>query len=42
MPAKASRYDGLIHGFFGLGPIVPAADAAVDEAGEALRQALHD
>ena len=42
VPAKASRYDGLIHGFFGMGPIVPAAHAAVDEAGEALRQALHD
>jgi acetyl esterase len=40
--AKASRYDGLIHGFFGMGAIVPAADAAVDEAGEALRGALHD
>jgi acetyl esterase len=42
VPAKASRYDGLIHGFFGMGPLVPAADAAVDEAGAALRAALHD
>lgn len=42
VPAKASRYDGLIHGFFGMGPIVPAANAAVDEAGDALRDALHD
>ena len=42
VPAKASRYDGLIHGFFGMGPIVPAANAAVDEAGAALRDALHD
>lgn len=42
VPAKASRYDGLIHGFFGMGPLVPAADAAVDEAGAALRSALHD
>jgi acetyl esterase len=40
--ATASRYDGLIHGFFGMGAVVPAADAAVDEAGEALRRALHD
>jgi acetyl esterase len=39
--ATASRYDGLIHGFFGMGAIVPAADAAVDEAGAALRRALH-
>jgi acetyl esterase len=42
VPAKATRYEGLIHGFFGLGPIVPAANAAVDEAGAALREALHD
>jgi acetyl esterase/lipase len=42
VPAKASRYDGLIHGFFGMGPIVPAANAAVEEAGAALRDALHD
>jgi acetyl esterase len=42
VPAKASRYDGLIHGFFGMGALVPAANAAVDEAGAALRDALHD
>jgi acetyl esterase len=42
VPAKATRYDGLIHGFLGMGPVVPAANAAVDEAGAALREALHD
>ncbi len=42
VPAKATRYDGLIHGFFGMGPLVPAAQPAVDEAGAALRAALHD
>jgi acetyl esterase/lipase len=42
VPAKAIRYDGLIHGFFGMGALVPAANAAVDEAGAALRDALHD
>jgi acetyl esterase len=42
VPAKATRYDGLIHGFFGMGPAVPAAFEAVDEAGTALREALHD
>ena len=42
VPAKASRHDGLIHGFFGMGPVVSAANAAVDEAGAALREALHD
>jgi acetyl esterase len=41
VPAKASRYDGLIHGFFGMGPLVPKANEAVDEAGAALRAALH-
>ena len=42
VPAKASRYDGQIHGFFGMGALVPAANGAVDEAGAALREALHD
>jgi len=42
VPAKATRYAGLIHGFFGMGPLVPAANAAVEEAGAALRSALHD
>jgi acetyl esterase len=40
--AKATRYDGLIHGFFGMGALVPAANGAVDEAGAALHDALHD
>ena len=38
--AKATRYDGMIHGFFGLGMVVPAAWPAVDEAGAALRAAF--
>jgi acetyl esterase len=38
--ARASRYDGMIHGFFGLAPFVTAASPAVDEAGAALRAAL--
>jgi acetyl esterase len=42
VPAKASRYDGMIHGFFGMGAIVPAANAAVDEAGAALADAFRD
>jgi acetyl esterase len=42
VPAKATRYDGLVHGFFGMGALVPAALPAVDEAGAALRDALHD
>jgi acetyl esterase len=42
VPAKATRYDGLVHGFFGMGALVPAALPAVDEAGAALHDALHD
>ena len=40
VPATSSRYDGMIHGFFGLTPFIPAARPAVDEAGAALRAAL--
>jgi acetyl esterase len=38
--ARASRYDGLVHGFFGLDAIVPATTAAMEEATAALRNAL--
>jgi acetyl esterase len=38
--ARASRYDGMIHGFFGLDAIVPAAAPAMEEAASALRNAL--
>ena len=41
VPATVTRYDGMVHGFFGFGAIVPAALPAVDEAGGALRAALH-
>jgi acetyl esterase len=40
VPATVTRYDGLIHGFFGMGSIIPAARPAVEEAGAALRAAL--
>jgi acetyl esterase len=40
VPATVTRYDGLIHGFFGMGAFIPAARPAVDEAGAALRAAL--
>ncbi|WP_242454281.1 alpha/beta hydrolase [Bailinhaonella thermotolerans] len=36
----ATRYDGLFHGFFGMGAILPAARRATDEACAALRAAL--
>jgi acetyl esterase len=38
--AMATRYDGVIHGFFSMGDIVPEGKAAIDEAAEALRTAL--
>ena len=38
--ARASRYDGLIHGFFGLEAVIPAAAPAMEEAAAALRVAL--
>src|SRR5438270_2207008 len=38
--ARASRYDGMIHGFFGLEAIVPASAAAMEEAAAALKNAL--
>jgi acetyl esterase/lipase len=40
VPVVASRYDGVIHGFFSMGDMIPEGKAAVDEAGEALRRAL--
>ena len=38
--AKVSRYDGMIHGFFGMGAMVEAARPATAEAADALRRAL--
>ncbi|MDX1382238.1 MAG: alpha/beta hydrolase [Thermoanaerobaculia bacterium] len=34
------RYDGLVHAFFQLGPLSPAAQAAIDETCEHLRRAM--
>ena len=36
----ATRYDGMIHGFFSMGAVVDKGQMAVDEASEALRSAL--
>ncbi len=36
----ARRYDGLIHGFFGLGPVSPGSAAAARELCAALRELL--
>jgi acetyl esterase len=35
--ARSSRYDGMIHGFFGLDAIIPAAAPAMEEAVGALK-----
>src|SRR3954470_17537717 len=35
--ARSSRYDGMIHGFFGLEAVVPASAAAMEEATAALK-----
>ena len=38
--ATTSRYDGMIHGFFGMGAMIDGAKPAVDEAAAALKLAL--
>ncbi len=39
--ATATRYDGMIHGFFGMDLVLKSADEAVLEAGTALHSALY-
>ncbi|MBV8305437.1 MAG: alpha/beta hydrolase [Acidimicrobiia bacterium] len=34
--ARSSRYDGMVHGFFGLEAVIPAAAPAMEEAAAAL------
>lgn len=41
VPVAARRFDGLVHGFFGMGVHVPAAQAAVEETCSAFRALLH-
>jgi len=40
VPVTVSRYDGMIHGFFGMTAVLDAARAAMDEAVAALRAVL--
>jgi acetyl esterase len=40
VPAQLTRYDGMIHGFFGLDYVLEDGARAVNEAGLALRKAL--
>lgn len=41
VPAEVKRYDGMIHGFLQLGGIMDQGRQGVDDAGAALRAALH-
>jgi len=40
VPATVSRYDGMIHGFFGMANLFDKAGQAVNEASQALRTAF--
>ena len=39
VPVEVRRYDGLIHGFFSLRELVPAAQPSLDHAARAIRAA---
>ena len=39
-PCEAIRYDGMFHGFFGMGEMIDVAKVAFDDATTALRRAL--
>jgi len=41
VPVQQQRYDGLIHGFFDMGPISAAAQAAIDESCARFGELLH-
>jgi acetyl esterase len=40
VPCASTRYDGVIHGFFQMGDMIPEGNQAVDQAADALRRAL--
>jgi acetyl esterase len=40
VPVTLTRYDGMIHGFFGMAPLLDQGKQAVAEAATALRAAL--
>jgi acetyl esterase len=41
VPAEVRRYDGMIHGFFGMGTASPAAQAAIEESCARFGELLH-
>ena len=40
VPAKSTRYDGMIHGFFSMSALLPQGRQAIDEAATVLREAF--
>ncbi|MBO0681918.1 MAG: alpha/beta hydrolase [Candidatus Dormibacteraeota bacterium] len=40
VPVRTSRYAGMVHGFFGMSGLLDRADEAVQEAAQALQEAL--
>jgi acetyl esterase/lipase len=40
VPCTVTRYDGVIHGFFQMGDLIPEGSQALDQAAEALKRAL--
>ena len=40
VPARVSRYEGMVHGFFGMVGLLDQAAEALEEAGSAMRDAL--
>ena len=40
VPVTCTRYDGMIHGFFGMGAVVDKGRQAIGQAGRALREAF--
>ncbi len=40
VPTRLTRYDGVIHGFFNMAPVLDKATAAQQQAGSAIRAAL--
>ena len=40
VPVVLTRYDGMIHGFFGMGAMLPQGTSAINEAAASLRAAF--
>ncbi len=40
VPVEMKRYDGIIHGFFGMSAVLPQAEEAVEQAAAALRKSF--